>query len=382
MKITLRKLLLAILLAGVAPLASAISLGEGQILSHVGESFSANIALLGGNSRDVSFYQVKGTECRSSIIANSASGCDSLYEGRLTFAIKRRADGQHYLRVTGEKSDEMFYRIIIKTVTAGGTSFNAFEFLPEFKASSTNVAPAINDSDITVNNGLPAGKYGVIRGEIVEVSQDEDIKEPAVAKNANGRVISPSVKTALRDESPLHAKRKASVAEHPVKLDEKSAVKLTSNSHLQIKKTGEYADDIHALQKENGEIEEQIVLLEKHIGLLKDVIRLKSQIGVSAVVEAGVSSAATVSASAVAPLLAPVVIQSAQGKSSNETWLTWVLLGIILALSAGLGWMYLGLRRAKSTAASEPFRPKTLTPASLNEMKPLDLTDSSGKPEW
>lgn len=382
MKITLRKLLLAILLAGVAPLASAISLGEGQILSHVGESFSANIALLGGNSRDVSFYQVKGTECRSSIIANSASGCDSLYEGRLTFAIKRRADGQHYLRVTGEKSDEMFYRIIIKTVAAGGTSFNTFEFLPEFKASSTSVVPAINDSDITVNTGLPAGKYGVIRGKIIEVSQDEDIKEPAVTKNANGRATSQPVKTLLRDETQLHAKHKTPVAEHPHKLEEKSAVKLTSDSRLQIKKMGEYADDIHALQKENGEIEEQIVLLEKHIGLLKDVIRLKSQIGASGVVEAGVSSAATVSASAVAPLLAPVAIQSAQGKSSNETWLTWVLLGIILALSAVLAWMYLRLKSAKLAVAAEASRQKSLAPAPLNEMKPLDLTGAYVRPKW
>jgi hypothetical protein len=374
MKITLRKLLLALLLAGVAPLASAISLGEGQILSHIGESFSANIALLGGNNRDVSFYQVKSAECRSSIIANSASGCDSLYEGRLIFAIKRRADGQYYLRVTGEKSDEMFYRIIIKSVAAGGTSFNTFEFLPEFSASSASVAPALNESDITVNAGFPFGKQGVI----VDVSQDEAGKALAPVKNAGG--ISPPVKTLLRDESQLHAKHKA--AFHPVKLDEKSAVKLTSDSRLQIKKTGEYADDIQALQKENGEIEEQIVLLEKHIGLLKDVIRLKNQISVSGVLEAGVSSAVGVSASAAAPVLAPVVIQSVQGKSSNETRLTWILLGVILALSAVLGWMYVRLMRAKSTAAAEVSKQMTLTPASLNEMKPLDLTDSFAKPGW
>ena len=380
MKITLRKILLALLLAGISSLASAISLGEGKILSRVGESFSANIALTGGNSRDVSFYQVKSAECRASIIASSASGCDSLYEGRLKFAVKHRADGQYYLRVTGEKSDEMFYRIIIKTVTADGTSFNTFEFLPEFSASSTGAAPAVKESDTVVSTGLPSGQYGVIKGEIVDVPQDDARKELLPVKHAGAQANRSSVKTHTHDEAGLHAKSRATAAEHPARLDEKSAVKSTSDSRLQIKKTSEYADDIQALQKENGEIEEQIVLLEKHIGLLKDVIRLKGQIGVSGVLAAGNLTAAVVPSSAVAQIAAPVVIQSAQVQSSKETWLTWVLLGVILLLSAGLALMYVRLERAKS--ASEAGRQMPVAPASLNEMKTLDLTGNYAKPEW
>ena len=81
-----------------------MSLGEGQMTSRVGEPFSANISLVGVYDKDAKFYQVNGSECRASLIGSMAAGCDSVYEGRLAFFVRKRPDGQYYLRVKGEKN--------------------------------------------------------------------------------------------------------------------------------------------------------------------------------------------------------------------------------------------------------------------------------------
>lgn len=354
----LRKLLLALLFAGILPTASAMSLGEGQILSHVGEPFAANISLIGSYSNEVKFAQVRNAECRSSITATN--GCDSLYEGRLTFSVKRRTDGQYFLKVTGEKGDELYYRLLIKSVSAsGGTVFNSFEFLPEFKANPDEQPAVVNDVDVV----LPAGKYGIVGGKIIEAPPDEEGVPSGAAVQ-----LAPA-KAKLPDE--IRQKRSAQPVDAPVK--------KPLETRLQIKKYGEYADDIHALQKENGEIEEQIVLLEKHIGLLKEVIRLKSQVGASMVPEAGVLAAAPTRA----PVRAPLPVSSQLPQANGEPgMLTWVLLAVVLALSALLGWMFLKIRRLSLNGNSVGHGTAIFSPTSLNEIKSLDLTGAFIKPKW
>jgi hypothetical protein len=352
----LRKILLALFIASMSPMASAMSLGEGKILSHVGEPFSASIALIGSYSRDVRFSQVKNAECRSSIIANSANGCDSLYEGPLTFSVRQRPDGQYFVRVAGEKGSELFYRILIKSVSAdSGTVFNAFEFLPEFRETQDPSATTTND--VVISSGLSGGKYGDVGGKVIAADKVTS------AKKAARQVVAHPVKTDLPDE--LKQKRS-------VRTEDASATKAVV-TRLQIKKTGEYEDDIHALQKENGEIEEQIVLLEKHIALLKEVIRLKNQVDGSMAAESAVVAPAHIPV----PALLPAHVQT--DKASNEPgMLSWVLLAVVLVLSALLWWMYRKQEKLKIHSVGDST---TMAPA-LNERKSLDLTDAFVKPKW
>lgn len=352
----LRKFLFALLVASITPMVSAMSLGEGQILSHVGEPLSVNVSLLGGYNRDVSFTQVRNAECRSSIIGTSANGCDSLYEGALTLSIKQRPNGQYFLKVTGEKSDELFYRILIKSASAGGgTIFKAFEFLPEFRANPDALPAAANDIDVT----LPAGKHGVVGGKIIEVADDESaapVKHPVA--------------------QPARVKAKSAVQPRQQNKSVEAMEKKPAETRLQIKKSGEYADDIHALQKENGEIEEQIVLLEKHIGLLKEVIRLKEQAGASSVAQTSVVAPPRVRAPVVVP------VQTRQAENNVSGMLTWILLAVVLVMAALLGWLYRKMNSLNLNGRSSDLSPNALYPASLNEMKPLDLTGPFVKPKW
>jgi len=62
--------LLAALAISLSPMTFAMSLGEGQILNHVGEIFTANIALNGSYSDDVSFAQAGNAECRSAFLVS------------------------------------------------------------------------------------------------------------------------------------------------------------------------------------------------------------------------------------------------------------------------------------------------------------------------
>lgn len=332
----LKKILLGLLLVGVSPMAPAMLLGEGQILNHVGEPFSANIALVGSYSRDVKFFQVRSNECQTSIAG--ANGCDSIYDGHLSFAVKQRPDGQYFLRVTGPRGSELFYRILIKSSSPeAGTVYNTFDFLPEFRPGADVQLPVTYDADVPA----PAGKYGIVGGNVVEVVQEE----AAPARSAAPLPVKP----------PEAARQKR--ADVPVK--------KPVESHLQIKKIGEYADDIHALQKENGEIEEQIALLEKHIGLLKEVIRLKTQV-----------EAVPVPA---APVRLPVTVPLPQ--SGNESGLlTWILLAVVVVMSALVAWMFLKIKRLSLSGGGMAASP--VSPSPLNEMKPLDLTGPFVKPKW
>lgn len=353
----LRKLLLAWLLVSIAPMVSAMSLGEGQILSHVGEPLSVNITLLGSYNRDVSFTQVRNTECRSSVIGTSGSGCDSLYEGALTLSIRQRTDGQYFLRVIGGRSDELFYRILIKASSVGGgTVFKTFEFLPEFRANQDAQSQALKEVDTSI--APRSGKYGLVGGKIIEVPDDE-IKVPAKRPVA----------------LPARVKDKSAEQPRPLSKPVVAIEKKPAENRLQIKKSGEFADDIHALQKENGEIEEQIVLLERHIGLLKEVIRLKDQAGVSSVAPAPV-----VAPPRAAPLAVPV--QPRPAENNLPGMLIWVLLALVMVMAAMLGWLFLKMKKLNLNESAAVSNPAVFSPASLNEMKPLDLTGSFAKPKW
>lgn len=352
----LKKILLTLLVAAISPAASAMSLGEGQMQSYIGEPFVANIALVGGYDKGIRFHQVKSAECRTSVIGSNAAGCDSLYEGPLDFSIKRRPDGQYVLRLTGKKSDDLFYRIVIAYTSPGnGPVYSAFEFLPELKASPDVQPAAIDETDAGVVK--PGGKYGVVSGQIIEAGAEDASRAPA--------------RRAAAEPS--------DAAEHAAKRSEKrEEVKpaMKSESRLHIKKYGEYADDIHALQKENGEIEDQIALLEKHIGLLKEVIRLKTQIG-SQVPEVGVIAQSAPTPAR--PVRVPVVAAPAQPVPGSDM-LTWILLGVVLVLSALLGVMFMKIRRLGLNG--NDVKQAAFSPPTLNEIKPLDLTGPFVKPKW
>lgn len=344
----LRKLISALLVAGISTAASAVSLGEGIILSHVGEPFAANVALIGSYNRDVRFYQVKNAECRSSIIGSGGNGCDSLYEGALTFSVRQRRDGQYFLSVTGEKGSELYYRILIKSVSPdSGTVFNTFEFLPEFKATP--------DVQVTQEAAVdvPAVEGGESAAEVTRVAAEDVKVAPRIFRRSR----------TAPEKATVEPRRSAADAS------------LSSPMHLQIKKTGGYSDDIHALQKENVEIEEQIVLLEKHIALLKEVIRLKRQVDAASVSDSSVVIPAR------KPVHRPLPVQSTTVNESDAPGLlSWILLAAVLVLSGLLIWMYFRKSSFKPSSAEQtstfPVSP------SMNERKSLDLTDAFIKPRW
>lgn len=340
----LRKLGCSLLVMLASTSAQALSLGEGQILNRIGEPFSARVALIGEYSPDVSFSQVKGTECRASIIGSSPNGCESLYEAKLNFTVKRQSDGQYYLKVSGGRSDELFYHILIKTTSnAGGAVYNSFEFLPEFGVSP-DVPPTAD-----VDAGLSHGQYGIVGGKVIETGiQAVEVVKPVKLVKAEP----------LKVKSPVKPLPDVAVKAIP------ASPKPVEN-RLQIKKLGEYADDIHALQKENGEIEAQIILLEKHIGLLKEVIRLKSQAG-----------AAPVSA-------VPAVVQVTAPVSANVPGvLTWILLAVVGVLAAAIVWMFMKMKQLNLSPRGAPDRQEAISPATLSEIKSLDLTGAFIKPKW
>lgn len=423
MRITSR-FLLALAAACLSPLASAMSLGEGQILSHIGEPFSANIALLGDYDKNVKFHQVRSAECHSSIIGKNANGCDSLYEGTLVFLIKRRPDGQYFLRVNGERSDELFYRIIIKTaLSTSGVVYNSFDFLPEIKPNPDAASAGSADGEVTVDNSLPSGKYGVVMGKIVD-ELTEDVPQEAPASPAGKPVepVSPkAVIAGIPDEiKPATRKEPKPVSNETAALqgaETKPAAKKSAESRLQIRKYGEYSDDIYALQKENEEIEQQIVLLEKQISLLREVVRLKNQIGAPPLPETAIApivaipasassipasassipasassvpasassvpaSASSVPASASpasAPRPARVRVTAPQNESSTGLF-AWALLVVVALLAALLAFLYWRQKNLQASASRFDFTPTILTALSRADVREsLDLTASFDK---
>lgn len=374
MKFTVKNILLALLLACCSSAVSAMSLGDGQILSRVGEPFSANISVIGAYDKEVRFHQVRGAECRSSLIGKTATGCDYVYEGRLTFFIKKTPDGQYFLRLAGERSEDLFYRIIIKYESAtSGQVYKAFEFLPEFRSNADTPPTTQNDSDTTVNTSLPSGKYGVILGKIVEVPADEEIKRethaPAKSPVEQNTPAPASASDEIKPAVQAKQKRNVAPAQH---LSQPQANK-PAEPKLQIKREGVHADDIYALQKENEVIEQQINLLEKQIALLKEVASLKTQAGASAVPATGIAPASQAAVAPPAPAPIKVAAPAAKQADSGIGLLNWILIGLVAVLSASLWFLY---RRQKSFSYSgslEDLRSPIIAPPDDGKQS-LDLT--------
>lgn len=354
-------ILLSLLVAGISLPVSAMSLGEGQVQSHIGEPFSANIAIVGSYRKDVRFNQVRGAECNSSIIANTENGCGLLYEGNLTLTVKQRHDGQYYLQVTAEDDNEMFYRIILKSVSATGeTVFKLFEFLPEFKTSQDVQQAESGDMDVTLDN-VPSGSHGVVMGEIIEMPTDHEKSEPASAKKSIVQVESMLPK-AETDETikPGIDRKQGAMIDAP---GEKPEVKPVPKLRI----TENYAEGIDELLRDHEKIEKEIVLLEKQLGLLKEVIKLRAQVGAS-------STAVGVPVNATAPVDATLPPPSARA-GNDAGMLNRILLVAVLVL---LSLLLIAYRRLKKSNGS------TANPASTHishdDRESLDLTDAVAKP--
>ncbi len=328
-------------LAGLSPLSLAMTLGSGQMLNHVGEPLRAHIALVGSYNSEVHFFQVGLAECKSSMIAAGVNGCDALYEGNLKISVELGQDGARYLRLNGNKSDELFYHILIKSVDAtGGTVFNSFEFLPEFVMHS--------DVPVVESDGAPEVTVSK-RGAAAEV----------MAKAVAPREPVQPVFKAYKDKEPLSVENTALHEPKPVEVKPEPPT-----AQLKIKKLDEYADDIHALQKENEEIEAQIVLMEKYIGMLKEVIRLKRQAGDSAA----------------AP--ATAAMPSIQPHAGESAILIWGLLALVAVLLGLLVWMYRKQQGLKLNEVETHHNVAFPFSVPVNEMKSLDLTSAFRTKKW
>ena len=377
-----------------------MSLGDGQITSRVGEPFSANIALIGAYDKDIKFYHVKGSECRSSLIGSTAAACDSVYEGSLTFFIKKKPDGQYFLRVNGERSEDFFYRLIIKYKSpSSGSVYKSFDFLPEFKNGNDTPHAASGDDDVTINTSLPSGKYGVLMGNIVEVPNDDEDK-PAIPEPA--KVAPDKTATPDKNEKPLTeavtADAKKTVGDtrkhasdtptKPAPKAQRQKVKAAAQE-LQIKKEGSYADDIFVLQKENEAIAQQIALLEKQIALLKEVDRLKAQAsGASSAPPVILEMAPAISAPASSPVAAPapahvpakITVQTAkQPDDGGTSLLSWVLIAVILLLAALLWVLYSRQKSLLRKYSLAEFKSTMVSPPSAEDDKYFDLMNEFTK---
>lgn len=366
--------LLILLLASGVQQAMATSLGSGKILSHVGESLLINIDLLGADSKGIHVYQVKNEECRSSVIGTTAHGCDAIYEKPLAFSIRQRADGSSFLRVAGGKADEFFYHILIKLVSSDdGEVFRAFDFLPEFAVNQNIQAPLADQSadtseradkslaDVLRDKELSGqdGKAGLTRqGGEQQLTQQKKHNQPG---ELNVKVRN----TQEKNTQEKYNKRSRAAA----RAETISPAENKSKPRLQIKKSDEYVDEIHALRNENAEIEAQIELLEKHIALLKEVIRLKHQTG----------DAAVPAASVAAPVGVPVsVVSLPENTGIKMGVLRWIALVGCFVLLGLIGWLYKKQRRLQGV--SYDGLPVSASYTSINEIKPLDLTGYFHKP--
>lgn len=351
----------ALLLLLVSSPALALSLGEGHILNHVGEPFVARVDLPGTFDPSVKFYPVKTAECRASLVGKTVNDCESLYDGALSLTTWRRSDGEYALKLVGTRADEMFYRVILKAVSAkGGVTYKSYDFLPEFKAEALVVTDG-SALEVLVDSGSSAGKLGLV---MTPTEEPAAVVQGKLAKP--DKVMKPNVPKQHKAKLP----RTAPLA------DVQPSVNKVSESRLVINKSLEFSDDIHALKNENVAIEAQIALLEKQIGLLKEVVRLKEQTGAS-----GVGEAVVVKPAAPTPVIKPVVLPvQAPVQSGEFSWLTGLLLAVALGLLAVIGVLYTRLKRMNSPVLLETA---TAVPsATLNEMKSLDLTGVFVRPKW
>lgn len=386
MKFTLKNILFALSFACLSPSVAAVSLGDGQMVSRVGGPFSANISFVGAYDKDVKFYQVKGSECRSSLIGSTTAGCDSVYEGRLTFFIKRRPDGQYFLRINGERSEDLFYRVIIKYKSpSSGPVYKTFDFLPEFNNDHDD-PPAISDDDeVTVNTPMPSGKYGAIMGNVVERPSDIEDKpvphEPVKAspdKSKNIPVEAGATDVKNVDQAKQKREKSDTLANRVSKA--KRQANKASAPELLIKKEGSYADEIFVLQKENEAIVQQIALLEKQIALLKEVERLKTQAGAASAPAVVLEMTPTIHIPESSPVAAPatppvkIPVQIAKQPDTNGTTvLSWILIAVILLLLALLWFLYKRQKSLLHNYSLAEFKSAMVSPASSEGSKYLDL---------
>jgi len=364
-----KNLLPVFLFSCLSPAVSAMSLGEGQMTSRVGEPFSANISLVGAYDKDAKFYQVNGSECRASLIGSMAAGCDSVYEGRLAFFVRKRPDGQYYLRVKGEKNEGFFHRIIVKyKPSSGGLVYKAFDFLPEFKNGNDTV-DATPDDDAALNTPTQPKKYVFIMGNVIEMPHDVEEKpashEPAKASPAKSQSI--PVVTKAADIKPVDAKPAGDTRQKRAGSDASAqrapkAKRKTGKAavpELMIRKDGSYAEEIIALQKENEAIGQQIALLEKQIALLKKVESLKAQAGASSV-----------------PARHPVLITAqtmSQPDDSDISLSSWILIAAALLLLGLLFFLYRKQKALSYMRSLAEFKPAMVSPASTEDSRYLDL---------
>lgn len=369
MKFILKNLLLAFLFACLSPAVSAMSLGEGQMTSRVGEPFSANISLVGAYDKDARFYQVNGSECRASLIGSIPAGCDSVYEGRLAFFVKKRPDGKYYLRVKGERSEGFFHRVIIKyKPSSSGLAYKTFDFLPEFKNGNDTVDATPDDDDVALDTPAQPKKYVFIMGNVIELPDDVEEKsaprEPAKVSPAKSESITVAVRAA--DIKPVDAKpagdarQKHAGSDASAQRAPKAKRKISKAApELMIRKDGSYAEEIIALQKENEEIGQQIALLEKQIALLKKVESLKAQAGASSV-----------------PAQRPVLILAQTMKQPDDSgipMLGWILIAAVLLLLALLFFLYRKQKKLSYLRGLAEFKPAMVSPASTEDSRYLDL---------
>ena len=375
-----------------------MSLGEGQIISRVGDPFSANIALAGAFDKDIKFHHVKGSECRSSMIGQTAGGCDYVYEGKLAFLVKKKPDGQFFLQLEGERSDDLFYHIIIRYQSPStGTFYKAFDFLPEFKSSIDTLPAASDNNDITTSAPPPSEKYGVLMGNVIEVPVEGEGKHepPKPAKNIVGHKERIPVDSGVANFKAVDkTKRPNNNAETKIKpvSQAKQQLNKPATPELKIKKEGSSADEIFALQKENEVIEQQITLLEKQIALLRELAKLRTQadappasataaaIAASAV-HAPASSPVAAQAPAQAPARAPVKIPvkvAPQPADSGFDLLNWALIAAALLLVTVLVFLYIRKKKLYHGYNPTEFKSAIASPAASpapdNDENSLDLT--------
>lgn len=389
--------------------ASALSLGEATLASYLGEPFVAHIAIQGDLDKNVRFSQVRTGECLNSLIAKTPNGCDAIYDRFLTFSIKRNAAGKYYLQVNGERGEDLFYRIIVKTQSSNtGIVYNAFEFLPDLKPGLEPTPLVVHQPAIINPASAPVAhgendkilnKYNALTGGAASAVKAAEPRKQAEIKPAKLPPKTPPVKPmAVRNESTNSGLIKK-VLPPPAK-------KVQPASRLEIKKSGEYEDDLYALQKENDAILEQIALLEKQIALYRKVDRLKGVLGgvsapLSTQTHSAVSSVALTlpivgqamsgdAASAVPvvsalnaplPIVKPAQVQAEQQADSDADYLLWG------ALSAGILLLVAGLGYREYTARKKIINLNYLTPNSIlhpnkDDRASLDLTRSSEAQKW
>ncbi|MDD5299521.1 MAG: hypothetical protein PHD65_03405 [Gallionella sp.] len=326
------------------------------------------------------------------MIGSTPAGCGSVYEKRLTFFIKKKPDGQYFLRVDGERSEDFFYRLIIKYRSpSSGPVYKTFDFLPEFKNSNDTPTETSNGDDVTVNTSAPSGKYGVIMGNVVEIPGNIEDKpvphEPAKASPGKSKNL-PAEVSATDAKKVGHTKRDKSDASAKRVAKAKRQTNKAAAPELLIKKEGSYADEIIALQKENDAIGQQIAMLEKQIALLKEVERLKTRPGAASApavtlemtpaLHIPASSPVAVSAPAASPVKIPAQITQ-QPDAGSTTVLRWSLIAVILLLLALLWFLYRRQKNLLRQYSLAEFKSAMVSPTSNDDSKYLDLINEFPK---